>query len=127
MVNTVMVLVGTYVGGGGAAQSAWVTFSFANTQGFEAFIPIVITNPNTNFHSAGAEVTVYRSTDAGATYETDGILAQGFPRPTVASQVQRRDIVLGPGIYLISVMVGGGLTTTYTAEMQTAQLITAYG
>lgn len=128
MANPYQAFVGTYVGGAGVAQSGFVTFSFANTAGFDAYIPIVMNCPGTTSISAGAEVTVYRSTDGGVTWETspDGTLAAVFSRPTTASQTQRKDIYLSTGQFLIQVMVGGGSATTWTAQAQTAFLITAY-
>lgn len=128
MATPYQAFVGTYVGGAGVAQSGFVTFSFANTAGFDAYIPIVITSPGTTSISAGAEVTIYRSTDGGVTWETspDGTLAGVFTRPTTASQVQRKDIYLNTGQFLIQVLCGGGCASTWTAQAQTAWLITAY-
>lgn len=126
MANPFQAFVSTYNGGAGGAQSAFVTFSFANTAGFDCYAPIVITSPGTTSISAGAEVTIYRTTDGGATWETDGTLAAVFSKPTTASQVQRRDVYLGTGQYLISVQVGGGVASTWTAQIQTAWLVTAY-
>ena len=126
MANPVQVFVGTYVGGGGTSCSNFITFSFANTQGFDTYVPIIITNPGTTSLSAGAEVTVYRSTVGGGTWETVGTIGVVFPKPTVASQVQIQDLYLSTGQYLISVMVGGGNSTTVTAQVGTAWQITAY-
>lgn len=126
MANPFQAFVGTYVGGAGAAQSGVVTFSFANTAGFDAWVPIVITSPGTTSISAGGEVTVYRSTDGGVTWETEGTFTAFFSRPTVASQVQRRDVLLSTGQYLVGVQIGGGVASTWTAQQQTAWLITAY-
>lgn len=126
MATPFQAFVGTYVGGAGATQSTFVTFSFANTAGFDAYIPIVITSPGTTSISAGAEVTLYRTTDGGATWETDGTMSAVFAKPTTASQVQRRDVYVGTGQFLISVQVGGGTSSTWTAQVQTAWLITAY-
>lgn len=125
MANPFVVPVGTFVGGAGAAQSGNVTFSFYNTAGFDAFVPIQITNPNTGNVSAGAEVTIYRSGDNGTTWETQGVFGATFARPT-AAQVQRAGITLSTGQYLIAVQVGGGVASTWTAQVLTAQLITAY-
>lgn len=126
MANPVQVFVGTYVGGGGTSCSTYLTFSFANTQGFDTYVPVTITNPGTTSLSAGAEVTVYRTTDGGDTWETQGLVGLVFLKPTVANQVQRADLYLGTGQYLISVMVGGGNSSTVTAQIGTAWQITAY-
>lgn len=126
MSNPVQVFVGTYVGGAGVAQSSFQTFSFANTQGFDTYVPVTITCPGTNTISAGAEVTFYRTTDGGTTWETVGTIGLAFPKPTAASQVQRQDLFLGTGQFLVSVMVGGGVASTWTAQVGTAWQITAY-
>lgn len=126
MATPFQAFVATYVGGMGVAQSGFATFSFANTAGFECHVPIVITHPGTNLLSAGPEVTVYRTTDGGATWETVGRLDTVFPRPTTASQVQRQDAQLGTGQFLVSVQVGGGQASTWTVQQQTAWVITAY-
>lgn len=126
MANPIQAFVGTYVGGGGTSASTFVTFSFANTGGFDAWVPVIITCPGTTSISAGAEVTVFRTTDGGTTWETVGSVGAVFPKPTAASQVQRRDVYLTTGQYLISVMVGGGNSSTFTAQLGTAWLITAY-
>ncbi len=126
MANPVQVFVGTYVGGGGTSGSTFLTFSFANTGGFDAYVPVIITSPGTTSISAGAEVTAYRTTDGGTTWETVGTVGVVFPKPTIAAQVQRRDLYLTTGQYLISVMVGGGNSTTWTAQIGTAWVISAY-
>lgn len=118
--------VGTYVGGAGAAQSGFVTFSFVNTAGFDAFAEVKITNPGTTAISAGAEVVLYRTTDNGTTWETEGSPASIFQKPTVASQLQRRDVLIPTGQFLVSVQVGGGSATTWTAQFGTAVVVTAY-
>jgi len=125
-VNPFQFFVSTFIGGAGVAQSGFFTFTFHNTQGFEAYVPIVITCPGTNSISAGAEVTVYRSTDGGVTWETDGSIRRAFSRPTAANQVQRADLRLNAGSFCVAVMVGGGCTSTWTAQDLTAWLVTAY-
>lgn len=125
MTNIVQALISTYVGGSGAAQSGYVTMTFILTQEYEAWVPIVITNPGTTSKSAGAEVELYRSTDYGSTWETEGTFAAAFPNKVAAAEVQRKDILITPGWFLISVQVGGGVASTWTAQAQTAWVITA--
>ncbi len=127
MANIVQALVGTYVAGAGVAQSGFATFTFIMTQEFEGWVPVIITNPNTTSISAGAEVTLFRSTTFGqaGTWETVGTLRTAFPRPTSAGLVQRRAALITPGWYLISVQVGGGVASTWTAQLGTAWVITA--
>lgn len=126
MSNPFQAFVGTYVGGAGAAQSGFVTFSFAITQEWEAQVPIIITCPGTTSISAGAEARVYRTTDGGTTWETDGAPGATFSKPTTAGQVQRVDVPLTTGQYLIAVMVGGGSASTWTAQAGTAWVVTGY-
>lgn len=124
--NAVQALLSTYVSGAGKAQSGFATLTFIITQEFEGYVPVIITNPNTANISAGAEVEVYRSTDFGLTWETVGTLMAVFPRPASAGLVQRRDIDVRTGWYLVSVQVGGGVASTWTAQLGTAWVVTAY-
>lgn len=126
MAQPYQAFVGTYVGGAGVAQSGFWTFSFHNTAGFDAYVPIIITCPGTTSISAGAEVTLYRSTDGGVTWETEGSPAGFFTKPTVASQVQIDAISVGTGSFYIGVQIGGGCASTWTAQLGTAWVITAY-
>lgn len=126
MANPVLVIVGTYVGGRGVAQSQFATFSFVNTGGFEAYVPIEVLNPGTTSISAGAEVTIYRSTDGGTNYETDGTVGVVFSKPTAASQRQRNAVILGIGQFLIAVQVGGGSAATWSASLGTAEVVSAF-
>ena len=126
--NAIQALISTYSGASASTarqQSQFATFTFIITSEIEAFVPVIITNPNTGSLSAGPEVTVYRSTDLGLTWETDGTLA-AVGRGKTAALVQRKDVQLSTGWYLISVMVGGGQTSTFTAQLGTAWAITAY-
>lgn len=124
--NAVQAIVSTYVGGAGKAQSGFHTMTFIITQEIEAYVPVIITNPNTANISAGAEIAVYRSTDFGLTWENFASLVSAFPRPTAAALVQRQDVYLPTGWYLISVQVGGGVASTWTAQLGTGWVVTAY-
>jgi hypothetical protein len=126
MANPIPVFVSTFVAGLGVAQSGFATFSFSMSSGWEAWVEVKMTIPGTTSISAGAEVTIYRSVDGGVTYETDGTPAGVFKKPTVASQVQKKDVCFGPGQYLVSVMVGGGAASTWTAQLMTAWELTSY-
>lgn len=126
MSNPVRLPVATFNAGGGTTGSGYLTFSFAMTCQFEALIPITIICPGTTSISAGAQVNVYRSTDNGLTWETEPWPVAGFSKPALANQVQRADFVLETGYYLVSVCVGGGTSSTWTAMMGTADVLTAY-
>ena len=119
--NPVQTYVGAFNGAGGATQSGSITFSFAITQEFEAWIPIrVITSGNV---SCGAEVYTYRSCDGGASWETEGNFVGAFP---LFVGTMKKDIHVETGQYLIEVMVGGGIANSYSAALDTAYVITAY-
>lgn len=123
------VYLSTYPGKAASGQSAYATFSFSNTAGFEAWIPIKIWSPNTANLSAGAEVYVCRSTDGGASYETvaDAPLGAAFSKPAAAA-IQLKDVLLrDPGMYLISILVGGGSASTWSIDFgATIAQISAY-
>lgn len=123
--NPFPVFVSTFVGGQGNAQSGNATFSFVNSNNFDCFVPFRITCPNTGNISAGAELTVYRSGDGGATYESVGPVSFVFPRPAAAA-VQVRGLVLPSGVYRIQVQVGGGVASTWTAQQLTAWVNSAF-
>ena len=123
--NPVQVLVATWQNsGGGAAQSQSWTGTFVMTAGFFARVPVIIIN-QTVACSAAQTVTVYRSADFGATWETVGSVAATFPLPVPASATSRI-IEFEPGYYLISVCVGGGVASTWTVQIGTAWVITSY-
>jgi hypothetical protein len=129
MANPIQAYINTFNGTGGQNESNVLTFSFAITAAFEAWIPIRVLYPNTTGISAGAEVYTYRSTDGGATYETVKNFASFFPKPTAASQIDKRDIQLFTGQYLVAVQVGGNGAAawgTWSVEFGTAWVITAY-
>ena len=127
MANPVQTYVSTYVAAGSAAQSLYFTATFIMTAGFEAWVPVQITSPGTTSISAGAEVTVYRSTDNGVTWENVGSLAAVFPAPTAANQVQQKAVQFDPGYYLISTCTGGGSAgVVWSCKYGTAWEITAY-
>lgn len=116
--------ISTYSKTGASGQSSFVTFSFANTGGFDAHIPIQIIYPTNN--SAGSEVTVFRSTDGGATYETQGTIQLIFQR--VSNATHKRVLLLrDPGIYLITVLGGGAAASTFSYNFgATIELTSAY-
>lgn len=126
MANPYFVKVGTFNGGLGVAQSGFATFSFVMTSDFECLVPISINNPGTTSISAGGTVFLYRSVDNGGTWETEPFIGGGFRKPTAANQVQRLDVPLVTGWYLVSVNVGGGVASTWTVQMGTAEVLTAY-
>ena len=126
MTNAVQAFVDTFNGALGHTNSQNLTFSFAITNEFEAFIPIQIqVSANISF---APEVWYYQSGDGGTTWETQGNLALVFDnRGTGATHTQRRGFKLTTGQYLIRVITGGATASaTYTASLQTCWMITSY-
>ena len=123
--NPVQTYVDTFNGTGGALQSGSITFSFAITQAFEAYIPITVITPAAV--SCGAEVYIYRSCsgDSGPwETENEGSFVGAFPLDNSATM--RKDIHVETGQYLVRVLVGGGSAASYSARLDTAYVITAY-
>ena len=123
--NPVQAFNATYNGVGGGTQSQWVTFSFAITQEFEAFVMYQVATPAT--YSAPAEMYTWRSTSGGVgTWETNGTFKGVFP--ITASFVHRKTINLETGQYLVGIMVGDSRANDVTVSVAalTAYVITAY-
>lgn len=126
--NPFLVYINTFAGTGANGQSAYVTFSFANSTGFDAFIPVKVIMPSNA--SANPVISYSRSTDGGATYETALTIgaivsnaAGTFGGATLITDLILRD----PGQYLVQVLVGGGSSATWSVQFgATIQLITAY-
>lgn len=125
MPNPIIAWIATLQAGTAVAQSGSITVTFHMTQGFEAHIPFVVTIPNTTGLSAGAQAILYESTDGGVTFETQGTVIAAFPTTpinTVAIKVGK----LTTGQYVLRLMVGGGTATTFSAQVLTGMVITAY-
>jgi len=125
MSNPVQAFVTTYNASLAGGVSAELTFSFAITQEFEAFIPIEV-HVSANL-SYGAEVRWFQSGDGGASWETVGAIGTVFDiLGGAAEHTKRQGFKLPTGQYLIQVITGGGTDATYTVSLQTAWVISAY-
>ena len=125
MANAVQAFVNVGQITGSLTQSVWATFTFANTAGFEAQIPVEFAM--TGDFSTSPEIHVFRSTDGGATFETQGSVYGVIRDDTLATgRTIRKDITLDNGWYQIRVMTGSSAVATYTVALTTAELITAY-
>lgn len=124
VLNAQQAYISTFSGTGANGQSAFVTFSIANTAGFDLEVPVEIRTPASV--SAGAEVWVYRSQDGGANYSTERTrLGLAFQR--AASSTQIDTLRLDNGQFLVSVLVGGGSSATWSVRFAvTARLVSAY-
>ncbi len=113
----------TYSAKLGATQSAFFTFSFANTGGWDAEVPVKVLGGASI--SAGPEVYLMRSMDGGANYESEKIPAGAFSRAASATQI--KSIIIPNGHFLVAVMTGGGAVGTWSIDFAaTARVITAY-
>ncbi len=126
--NSIFAYISTYSANLKQQKSAFATFSFSNTAGFQATIPIKVTSPSTASISSAIEVYYYRSADGGASFETEANVGLVFPTLHTSNVAKTADLVLpDPGIYLISVLPGGGGGGTWSVDFgQTIQLVTAY-
>lgn len=134
MANEVQAYVDTFIGAGAAGVSADVTFSFAITAEFLAEIPVRI-NVSANL-SIPAEISFYRSTDGGNSWEDQKTLAAVFPTDYGTGPEHSGDgadehdmtkiIKLESGQYLIRVMTGSGTAGTFSCELETARVVSAY-
>ena len=126
MANPVLTWVNTYTAGAGpAAASSFLTFSFAMTAGFEARVPVEFLM--TNDFSFAPEIYVWRA--AGGTYETTAektIMGVFRDDGLTTNRTLRKIITLDTGVYYIAVWTGSSSTTTYSAGLGTAEIITAY-
>ena len=121
--NAQQAFISTYAGTGANGQSAFISFTFVNTSGFDAEIPVTVKTPASV--SAGCEVYVHRSTDGGASWASEKTPGMFFAR--AASSTQTGTLLLPNGQFLVSVLVGGGSSATWSVQFAaTARLITAY-
>lgn len=126
--NAQQAFVSTYRGALAGGVCANMTFSFAITAGYDAFVPVVI--KTSHQMSFSPEVWVYRSADGGASWESagEGTLSTVFPLNTAAADKTAgisRCIALTTGQYLVRVITGSGTAATYTVSLETAYVISA--
>lgn len=126
MSNPVLTWVNTFNAALASGVCANLTFSFAITQQYNAWVPVRMQfSGNQSF---AGEVWTYRSTDGGNNWGTEGSLRKVFDRVTsgAAGYDLRQFIELEPGHYLVRVVTGSGTAATYSCQLQTAQILTAY-
>jgi len=123
--NAIQAFTNTFSSTGANGQSAYITGTFVITQEFEANVPIRILSPTT--WSADAVVSVFRSSDGGNSWETEGTVKTTISAIGSATD-NTRMINLPTGHYLIKILTGGGhASLTVSAEIaSTAWVITAY-
>lgn len=127
MANPVQAYVSTYVASLGAGQSGWATFSFCNTVGFDAEVPVEFALASA--FSFSPTITAWRSTDGGASWESanQGTLLGVFAAPpTQTAQTLRKVVILENGQYLIGVMAGSHQNQSFSVKLGTVRLISAY-
>ena len=126
MANYIQAYISTYNAAQQGGISTSLMFSFAITQELQAELPIQI------FVSANlslpAEIRIFRSADGGANYETIGRMREIFPSIAdgAASHTLRRIIILDNGQYNILVLTNTGTAATFSVQLLTARLLTAF-
>ncbi len=120
----VMAYVATVTGGTALPQTGTYTFPINIPTAWQIVIPILTKAPNTANNSSGPLIFVYRSADGGTTYDNIPLQSFGFARPTAAQQ-QSLTIKLEAGNYLVCVVMGGGVASTWSVQVLTQQVLTA--
>ena len=110
------------IGGTAMGQSANLTIAMS-VAGWEDRIPFVGAQPNTANISAGWEFYAYRSTDAGANYETAATISMSIARnPNIN---ERKVAILDTGYWLLRIISGGNVASTFSFSIGTVEEITA--
>lgn len=126
MSNPYLAYVNTFNAAASGVISTNFTFSFVVSQ-FYAQVPVY--EEVTGQVSIGGTVYTYRSTTAGALWETIGSPAAVFDGSYAAaiSKTQRKVIDLDPGYYLIRVLTStAGAGQFATLGVGTAMVLTAF-
>ena len=110
----------TLQAGIGINQSSNFTFTVHITQAWQTVVPVIVRFP-TNV-SAGPQISVYRSTDGGATFDTIALQPMSFARQS--GGFAQGSIKLETGQYAIQVLSGGGSSATWTIQVLTQQVLT---
>jgi hypothetical protein len=116
----VLTLAATLNAGIGIGQSSNFTFTVHITQAWQVIVPVKVLFP-TNV-SAGPQISVYRSTDGGGTFDTIPLQPMGYARQSGGSA--QGSIKLETGQYAVSVLSGGGSAATWTIQVLTQQIMT---
>lgn len=98
---------------GGVNKSASVYVSVNNTSGWEIQIPVQIRFSNV---SADPVVSVYRSMDGGATYDTVPLTSFSIAR--VPGSNQQGSITLPTGQYLLQLLNSGPYSASFAVNTQ---------
>jgi hypothetical protein len=104
--------------GGFISHGQSLTLTVALTQGWEIQIPVEI-RYGTNV-SFGAAFYVYPSSDGGASFDTEPLLA--FGSRTLANSSIRSTVKLTTGIYAMRVLIS---SPSVTVRVLTAEVLTA--
>ena len=110
----------TIQAGVGIGQSQSFTFTVNVTQAWGVVVPVVVRFP-TNV-SAGPQISVYRSTDGGTTYDTNPLSPLALARQS--GGFGQGSIKLETGNYAVQVLSGGGSAATWTVQVLTQQVVT---
>lgn len=111
----------TIQAGIGIGQSSSFTFTIHLTQAWQCVVPIQVRFP-TNV-SAGPQISVYRSLDGGATFDTVPIQPLGINRQSGGSATI--SLKLETGQYAVQILSGGGSSATWTVQVLTQSILTS--
>lgn len=110
----------TLQAGIGVGQSSNFTFTVHITQAWQTIVPIKVLFP-TNV-TAGPQISCFRSTDGGVTFDT--IPLQPLSLARQSGTYAQGSIKLETGQYAIQVLSGGGSAATWTIQVLTQQVMT---
>ena len=119
MAIVIPAFVASVMPGTGVASAGSLTATINNNSNYEMQLPIKVTFGATV--STDPTVTVYRSTDNGATFDTQGITSFSLAR--IASGATRASLVMLTGIYCLQLTNGTSSTSTF--QILTAEVITS--
>ncbi len=120
----VMAYVASIEAGRALPQTGTLTFAVNIPTAWQIVLPIKTVSPNTANNSSGPLIFVFRSADGGTTYDNIPLQSFGFARPT-AALTQNLSIKLEAGNYLVCVVMGGGVASTWSVQVLTQQVLTA--
>lgn len=120
----VMAYVASADAGRALPQTGTLTFQVNCPTAWQAVVPVKTMAPNTANNSSGPLIYIFRSADGGTTFDNIPIQSLGFARPTAAQQ-QSLTVKLEAGNYLVCVVMGGGVASTWSVQSLTQQWLTA--
>ena len=116
----VTVYLASIMTGTGIVQSSSVTATIVNTGAWEIQVPIAIQFSNV---SGDPIINIYRSTDAGNSFETTPTTSFSIARVTAGARIGRVSVSLTTGLYALQLLNSGPNSAVF--NILTANQITA--